>query len=390
MPNTAGSTLADAPTGANQSVQLGELREIAEIRARAQRGPVWRWAFRLLRFEEAIILGLFVLFLVTYALLPQAPSLDSLQRSAMYHFYGNGTFAKFVTWCAAGTAVLLAVSFLPLAGKGRANKLMHGVWGEAQTIGGRTKMTALWGLGGMRAFVPFLACMGVYELNKRLIPAIRGELTYDIPLAQLEFWLFGDTASALVYKFFQQQWITDLVSIFGLTQWDIHSTCYISYVYAAPALAMALWFLGRRTQFNRFMGALVICSALAYIGYVLVPVVGPKWVFADRWLIGTSDGISVMDALKGRNRDCFPSLHTAWTVLFLIAAWKGVRPLFWVYLPIGIGVIISTLYGGEHYVLDLFAGAALAVFAWWVARPLRDWWDRRAGKVVAKPVAFPA
>lgn len=362
------------------------LAETSHSSTSTQRLQRWRSVFRVLRFEEVIILGLLLLFFITLMFVDDAPSSSALWTGFAYHFHGNGTFWLFMQWCALGTLFLLMVAAVPLARTGVANQVMRGVWGEAATTGSRARNTLLWGLGGLRAYVPFLACMGVYELNKRLIPAVRGEFTYDIPLARLEVWALGDLASALVYKFMHQDWITQLITWLGTSQDQIHEAAYISYVYAAPALAIALWFLGRRTHFNRFMGALVICSAIAYVGYVLVPVVGPKWVFSDRWLQATTDGIAFMDALKGRNRDCFPSLHTAWTTLFLIASWRGVRPLFWVYLPVGIGVYISTLYGGEHYVLDLLAGHALAIFAWWVARPIRLWWDRLAGATSEKLV----
>lgn len=384
MDDGAGTAVLEPSTGAHRSVK-------AAPRADAPADPAprpawWRWAFRIFRFEEALILGLLLLFVVSYALVSGAPGFERLWAGFKYNFHGRGTMWMFTLWCAIGTLFLLFVASMPLAGKGNFRKLMHGVWGEASTTGARMKNTTLWGIGGLRAYVPFLACMGVYEMNKKLIPAIRGETLYDVQMAQFDIWLIGDLSAALVRKFFDQQWITDLIGLVGLRQIDIHEACYISYVYAAPALAMALWFLGRREHFNRFMGALVITGALAYIGYVLVPVVGPKYVFEDRWLQATTSALSFMDDIKDRNRDCFPSLHTAWTTLFLIASWKGIRPLFWVYLPVGIGVYIATFYGGYHYIPDIIAGHALAIFAWWAAKPLRQWWDRRAGAVREKPV----
>lgn len=381
MDERSNSAVLEPSTGAHRSVGAASPPEPATTRP-----AWWRWAFRIFRFEEALILGLLLLFVVSYALVSGAPGFERLWDGFAYNFHGRGTMWMFVLWCAVGTLFLLFVASLPLAGKGNFRKLMHGVWGEAVTPGARLTNTALWGLGGLRAYVPFLACMGVYEMNKKLIPAIRGDTLYDGAMANLEYWLFGDLSAALVRKFMHQPWITDTIGLFGLTQLDIHEACYISYVYAAPALAMALWFLGRREHFNRFMGALAITGTLAYIGYVIVPVVGPKYVFEDRWLDASSAALSFMDNIKDRNRDCFPSLHTAWTTLFLIASWKGIRPLFWVYLPVGIGVYIATFYGGYHYIPDIIAGHALAIFAWWAAKPLRLWWDQRAGAVREKPV----
>lgn len=383
MPEEA---LAEVPTGAHRSVRPGELDEIEAIRDAGTRGAWWRWAFRLFRFEEAVILALLTGFFSTYYVVSGAPSAGTLWDAFAYNFHGRGTMWQFTLWCLVGTVVLLVVAMLPITGKGKARKLMHGVWGEADTTAKRLRATTFWGLGGLRAYVPFLACMGVYEINKRLIPAVRGDTLYDMQLANWEYAIFGDLSAAIVHKWMHAEWITEFIGWFGLTQLQIHEAAYISYVYAAPALALALWFLGRRTHFNRFMGALVITGALAYVGYVLVPVVGPKYVFEGRWLEASSGALSFMDDIKERNRDCFPSLHTAWTTLFLIAAWKGVRPLFWVYLPVAIAVYIATLYGGYHYIPDIIAGHVLAIFAWWAAKPLREWWDKRAGKVDAKLV----
>lgn len=372
------TALADVPTGANASVDVAPLRE---IRDESPPRPWYAWAFRVFRFEEAIILGLLLGFFAAYYIVSGAPSPEKLWGAFAYNFHGYGTMWQFLLWCTVGTVLLLGVGLFPLAGKGRMQRLMRGVWGEASGTGARLKATTLWGLGGLRAYVPFLACMGVYEINKRLIPAIRGDTLYDIPMAQLEYAIFGDLTAAMVHKWMHAEWITSLLEFFGLTQQMIHEGAYISYVWAAPALALSLWFMGKRTVFNRFMGALVITGALAYVGYVLVPVVGPKYVFEERWLEASSGALSFMDDIKARNRDCFPSLHTAWTTLFLIASWKGLRPLFWLYLPVGIAVYIATLYGGYHYIPDIIAGNAVAFFAWWAARPLREWWDRRAGKI---------
>lgn len=375
----AGADIREPSTGAHPSVR-NQPAELAEIAAIKRPPRLWQRLLRFFRLEEAILLALLGMFVVAYLLIEGGPTAEELWQGFAYNFHGRGTFWLFTLWCVLGTGFLLLVAAAPLAAKGKVSDLMNGVWGSAATPWQRLRSTTMWGIGGLRAYVPFMACMGVYEMNKRLIPAIRGETLYDIPMAKLEYAMFGDLTSAMVYKFMHQQWITDLIGLAGLRQIDIHEACYISYVYAAPALALALWFLGRRMQFDRFMGALAITGALAYVGYVIVPVVGPKYVFEGRWLEATQGALAFMDDIKDRNRDCFPSLHTAWTTLFLMASWKGVRPLFWVYLPAAIGVYIATFYGGYHYFPDIIAGHALAVFAWWAAKPLRGWWDRAVGR----------
>ncbi|OQC32428.1 MAG: hypothetical protein BWX66_02046 [Deltaproteobacteria bacterium ADurb.Bin058] len=47
--------------------------------------------------------------------------------------------------------------------------------------------------------------------------------------------------------------------------------------------------------------------------------------------------------------------------------------LFWVVLPIASSLIFATVYLRYHYVIDLIAGAALAVGAFWVSGLVTDW-----------------
>ncbi len=58
----------------------------------------------------------------------------------------------------------------------------------------------------------------------------------------------------------------------------------------------------------------------------------------------------------------FPSMHVAIAVLALHAT-QGVRWLFLCVLPISLGFCVTALTHGGHYLVDCFAGAAVAVIA---------------------------
>lgn len=62
--------------------------------------------------------------------------------------------------------------------------------------------------------------------------------------------------------------------------------------------------------------------------------------------------------------NCFPSLHTSLALTYALVAWRqGYRRLGTV-LSVGAGlVMLSTLYLGVHWVLDMLAGTVLAVVA---------------------------
>ena len=78
----------------------------------------------------------------------------------------------------------------------------------------------------------------------------------------------------------------------------------------------------------------------------------------------------MLDRAEGITRDCFPSGHTELTLLVLYYARKFHRKTFWWLLPLGTGVIISTVYLRYHYVVDVVAGALLTVAIVMMAKPL--------------------
>lgn len=71
----------------------------------------------------------------------------------------------------------------------------------------------------------------------------------------------------------------------------------------------------------------------------------------------------VMRPHSGLN-NCFPSLHTSLALTYALVAWRqGYRKLA-IFLSVAAGlVMLSTLYLGIHWVLDMFFGAVLAVLA---------------------------
>jgi len=62
--------------------------------------------------------------------------------------------------------------------------------------------------------------------------------------------------------------------------------------------------------------------------------------------------------------------------------------LFWTQLALTIGVCFAIVYTGEHYVVDILAGFAFALAAWWLVQ-----WALSAGRAqlsVTAPGAEPA
>ena len=225
----------------------------------------------------------------------------------------------------------------------------------------------------IRDFVPFLIALVFYETLHDLTPLIRHDVV-DAALIAIDHRLLHVDAAVWMGQF-GSPWLTR-VMVF----------CYLSYFFAPAILASLIYWADRRQLFRDFLVSLCVTTLLGYTGYLLVPAVGPYIYQAalfpgrlpGRGLDSTLSVISTIDALKGYARDCFPSLHTAHTTVVLAFAWRFSRVAFAIYLPIALGLYVSTIYLRMHYAIDVAAGFVVAAIAVAVGPRLERWWYRPA------------
>lgn len=225
----------------------------------------------------------------------------------------------------------------------------------------------------IRDFTPFLIALVFYETLHDLTPLIRHDVVDDV-LIGIDRRVLGVDAAVWMGRF-GSPWLTHFMVF-----------CYLSYFFAPAILASLIYWSGRRQLFRDFLVSLCVVTLLGYTGYLLVPAVGPYLfqaeLFPDRLpgggLKNTESMIQTIDALKGYARDCFPSLHTAHTTVVLTFAWRWSRLAFFLYLPIGIGLYISTIYLRMHYAVDVAAGFVVATIAVMIGPRLERWWYRDA------------
>jgi membrane-associated phospholipid phosphatase len=223
-----------------------------------------------------------------------------------------------------------------------------------------------------RDFLPFLLALIFYERLHDLTPKLRPEVV-DGSLVAIDRALFGVDVPVWLDRFATPE----------LTQ--VMVICYLSYFFAAAILACLIYWAGHRALFRDFLVSLTVATMLGYVGYLIVPAVGPylyqKDLFTARLpgdLPLTEQLIASVDALKGVARDCFPSLHTTHTTVVLVFAWRFRRVAFWAYLPMAVGLYISTMYLRMHYAVDVAAGFATAAAGVALGPRLERWWYRGA------------
>ena len=139
---------------------------------------------------------------------------------------------------------------------------------------------------------------------------------------------------------------------------------YLSYVIVIPSVA-AFWYLsGRRGAFGELLLMLTTVLLGSYLFFILLPVDSPYYL-SQRLGPPLSghfffDLVHQVSARGGARGGAFPSAHVSGAVVVSLVAWRHQRRLAYVLIPITVSVMIATVYGRFHYVLDTLAGAALA------------------------------
>lgn len=192
-----------------------------------------------------------------------------------------------------------------------------------------------------------------YKEMAILIPPIRGT-DYDAQIAHLDYRIWGAHPTVWLERL-HNPWLTELLQM-----------AYTLFVPCVLLVAAVLWVQGRHPEF-RYYAFLVSLGFLAsYIGYLLVPVRGPRFFLAHLqhfalhgvWLFDPMQ--RALDRLESAHYDCFPSGHTELTLI----AWWGSRvistKLFAAYSVYSLLIVFATVYLRYHYTIDVFAGATLA------------------------------
>jgi membrane-associated phospholipid phosphatase len=140
--------------------------------------------------------------------------------------------------------------------------------------------------------------------------------------------------------------------------------CYLAYAIVIPSVA-AYWYVsGRQAAFGELLLLLATVLLGSYLFFILLPVDSPYYRSPRLGppLSGHLffDLVHQISARGGARGGAFPSAHVSGAVVVSLVAWRHQRRLAYLLVPITGGVMIATVYGRFHYVLDAFAGAALA------------------------------
>jgi hypothetical protein len=245
-------------------------------------------------------------------------------------------------------------------------------------------------------WLPFTLLLVTYDQSRGLADTV-GMPLHEHDAARVESWLFAGTNPTV--------WMQQHFYNASTVHWydALATLIYTSHFIVTPVLAAILWLRDRRIWL-RYVSRVILLAFAGLVTYVLFPE-APPWMASQDGYIGAVHRLSargweylhagfanklLAHAQEGGSNPvaAMPSLHFAFACLAALfianrfaSRWRYLMVLY----PIGMG--LTLVYTGEHYVIDLIFGLQYAIAAHVALLHWERWWvERRARVAEADPI----
>jgi len=208
----------------------------------------------------------------------------------------------------------------------------------------------------------------------------------DYLLIAIDRWIFHMDPTVWLWQFSSPP-LTEILQI-----------SYSSFYFLMLTMGFELYVRREYPQFSFAVFSILYGFFLSYVGYLLVPGVGPRFTLHNfqlmdtelpgvfltttlRDLINAGESIpkGALNAMKLAQRDVFPSGHTEMTLITMYLAQRYRLSSRHVINILGVLLIVGTVYLRYHYVIDLIAGTLVMSFVVWSGRHMFLWLERVRG-----------
>ena len=209
---------------------------------------------------------------------------------------------------------------------------------------------------------PIIVLLVVFETLGYSIPALNTNWL-EPTLVRMDSWFFGMTGSEYLERFYSGP-LLDLMHVF-----------YISFYFVPLSLLIVMYRRGSRAEFQLAVAAIGLTFYTDFLLYYIFPVLGPyrnPQIHFTRDIMASGGAITrllrgFLDHAEIVAYDCFPSGHIAATLVSILLAYRFRLAVRRLYVFLGLMIAISTVYLRYHYVMDLLAGAIVAVVIYSIA-----------------------
>jgi membrane-associated phospholipid phosphatase len=211
----------------------------------------------------------------------------------------------------------------------------------------------------LRYFYPIVFLGFIFESLAWIVPFIQPK-NKDTYLIKLDDAIFSKP-------------VADYLLIFNKPIFnDIFAVSYTFY-YFMPLILLYYLYKKQKLIFLEYsLFALSLAYYISYIGYILLPAIGPRYsvVYSEPIHAGViySFIYAFLDKFEHIKQDCFPSGHVAISVLTNMLIFDINKKVGYLIMPLVILLIVATLALRFHYGVDDMAGLILAFFSYFVSK----------------------
>jgi len=234
---------------------------------------------------------------------------------------------------------------------------------------------------GVHRFYSYLFILFVFKEIYLMVRPIH-PVDYDWLFISIDHWIFGVNPT---------QWIAQFAHPV-LT--EIFQIAYFSYYILFLMLGIELYCRYTVEEFDHGAFLVVYGFYLSYLGYFLLPAVGPRFTLHNFYALnqelpgllftipmrnfinaGESISSSLPNVIQFVQRDVFPSGHTQLTLIVVYLGHHYHLKTRWIMTVLAGLLIIGTVYLRYHYVIDLIGGALFFLFTVWSGNKIQMWWE---------------
>lgn len=209
-------------------------------------------------------------------------------------------------------------------------------------------------------------------------------IDYDGLLIAADRWLFGTDPTVWLGRFAHPV-LTEILQI-----------AYWSYYVLFIIVGVEIYRRHTLKSFDKAGFLIVYGFYLSYLGYFLLPAIGPRFTLHDfttidqelpglllavplRDFINAAESIpaGVPNPAETVQRDVFPSGHTQLSLICVYLAFHFKLRSRWIVTTFASLLILGTVYLRYHYAVDVLAGVLFFLFTIWSGHHLERWWNER-------------
>lgn len=201
---------------------------------------------------------------------------------------------------------------------------------------------------------------------------------------------FADPTFAAIDQALGFRW-PDLALLFAhdKTSYQVSEFIYYSMEWQALLIVPLLFIAGQELRAWRFVTAGALAALMVVIVYPFMPASGPAvyyrlvpadlpnyglfpWEFGPKLALIRDGGVKTISLEWIFAMVSLPSYHAVSALAFGWAMWPS-KWLRWPFVLLNIGVAVTSIYIGVHYLVDILAGLLVGAGSIWLAvRLIRD------------------